>query len=218
MIFITNDLTHDADGVAHFLSVAYPYLTKKYGIQHVEEFSDCCATQYRCAKSFADVSLSKGVTVNHNYFETSHGKSSADGLGAITKHAASMAVTRRQYTIRNAKDFFNFCEAELSDVGKSVFPSQVQKYTNSSRSFFYCEAKDTNRDRQDRNVKTVKGTMEVHCVNGTGEPYQVKMRNLTCTCDFCWFHVGDNCQDTQYVGTWQNVKLQLKCPDGNIKT
>ena len=80
IIFISNDLTHDADGVAHFLSLAYPHLKNKYGIQHVEEFSGCCATQYRCAKCFADISLPKDVTLNHNYFEASHGKSSADWL------------------------------------------------------------------------------------------------------------------------------------------
>lgn len=148
LICITSDLIHDADGVAHFVSTTYPYLQQKYGIQHVEEFSDCCAVQYRCAKSLADISFATNVSVNHNYFEASHGKSSADGLGAITKHAASMAVTRRQYAIKNAREFYEFCEKELTDVGRHVFPSQVEKYASSSRAFFYCE--NTNRDRPDR--------------------------------------------------------------------
>ena len=42
MVFITSDLKHDADGVEHFKSIAYPYLQHKYGIVHIEEFSDCC--------------------------------------------------------------------------------------------------------------------------------------------------------------------------------
>ena len=71
LIFITPNLKHNADGVEQFRSIAYPYLQKKYKITHVEEYSDCCAVQYRCGKSFADISLVKEVTINHNYFEPS---------------------------------------------------------------------------------------------------------------------------------------------------
>ena len=41
-----------------------------------------------------------------------------------------MAVTtRRQYTIRSAKEL-KFCEHELTDVGQSVYRSQVEKYAS----------------------------------------------------------------------------------------
>ena len=61
LIFISSDLVHDADGVALFVSIAYLYLQRKYGINHVEEFSDCAAVQYRCAKSFANISFANCV-------------------------------------------------------------------------------------------------------------------------------------------------------------
>ena len=108
-----------------------------------------------------------------------------------------MAVTRRQYHIGDAQDFYNFCQAELLDVGKSVFPSQVKKYEKSSRSFFYCEA--AKRDRADREVATVKATMKVRCVAGTGKSYKIKTRRLTCSCDYCWCGVGDCCKEKSYV-------------------
>ena len=150
------------------------------------------------------------MSVNHNYFEASHGKSSADGLGAITKHAAALAVTRSQYVIRNPHEFYEFCTNELTNVGNSVFPSQAQKYECSSRTFFYCEK--ANRNRPDRVVKTVKGMMKVHCVHGMSEPYHIQTRELSCTCDFCWSSIGHECQEKDLVGPWTDVVLELANP------
>ena len=140
-------MKHNADGIACFMSQAYPYMKEKYAITHVEVFSDCCAGQYRSAKSFADLSDHPSkykTTIAHNYFEASHGKSSADG--AVVKHAATYAVTRRQHTIRNAAELYQFCmTSNTSEVGPS----------NSSRTFFYVPKESVLRNRRD--VKTVAG-------------------------------------------------------------
>ena len=215
LVFISDDLKHDADGVNHFRGIAYEHLSSTYSITHVEEYSDCCAQQYRCAKSFADLSMTT-LTVRHNYFESSHGKSSADGLGATTKHSATMAVLRRQFTISNAEQFYNFCQSKLTSVGDSVFKSHVEKYKLSSRTFFYVCKEDVDRDRLDREVVTVKGTMKVHCVLGTGQPYHVKMRELTCTCANC--QDDKTCLHDEYVGKWRVIHLDRKYPDNEIST
>ena len=208
IIFISNDLKHDAESVAHFTSISHPHLKSSYGISHIEEFTDCCAQQYRCGKSFSNLShvqTDLGLSVKHNYFEASHGKASADGLGAITKHAAQLAVTRRQYTIRNAEEFHKFCISELTQVGKSVYKSEQEKYADSSRTFFYVNNID--HSKKDRNVCTVKGTIKIHCAKGTGTPYEIKTRDLTCTCDFCSENIGTQCDNTEYVGEWHHHKL-----------
>uniref|UniRef100_A0A0L8GE63 Uncharacterized protein n=1 Tax=Octopus bimaculoides TaxID=37653 RepID=A0A0L8GE63_OCTBM len=98
IVFISNDLKHDADGVAHYLDMLYTYLQQTHpGLEHLEQYSDGCACQYRCARSFHDLSehaCKHKITITHNYFESCHRKSSADGLGAVIKYDASLAVTR----------------------------------------------------------------------------------------------------------------------------
>ena len=83
VIFISDDMKHDADGVNTFVKMAYKYSIDKCNIKHFEQFSDCSATQYRCSKSFVDLSLLPSyfdVSVRHHYFEASHNKFSPDGL------------------------------------------------------------------------------------------------------------------------------------------
>ena len=208
LVFISDDLKHDADAVDHFRHITYTHMSSVYGITQVEEFSDCCAQQYRCGKSFVDISMAP-LAVRHHYFEASHGKSSADELGATTKYSAMMAVLRREYTTGNAREFYEFCEAKLTSVGDSVLKSQSEKYKSSSRKFFYVAKEEVQRNRLEREVLTVKGTMKVHCVTGTGRPYEVKLRDLTCTCKNCRNH-AKSCLNEEYVGNWKSVRLREK--------
>ena len=188
IICISDDLKHDADGVAHFMSKVYPYLKQKHGISHVEVFSDCCAGQYRCSKSFADLALHPKIyhtTINHNYFESSHGKSSADGLGAVVKHGASKAVMRQECVIRNPRELYNFCQEHLTGVGESLYQSVREKYAKSNHVFFYVDKHEVQRPRSDMDMKTIPGTMKIHSAAATGVPSQVQIRNLSCHCQNC---------------------------------
>ncbi|XP_064653111.1 uncharacterized protein LOC135503466 [Lineus longissimus] len=216
LIFISDEKKHDADAVATYMSIAYPYLRKEYGVTHVEEFSDCCAAQYRCGKSFADFSFYEhdfAVSVQHNYFESSHGKSSADGLGAVVKHRATVAVTRRQATIRNAEELYQFCVTNFSDVGQSCFPAERKKYTSSARKFFYVKKEDKEHQRPSRAVKSVPGTMKIHCLKPTGQPYQIETRILLCFCQTCAINPAVGvCDNREYVGEWKKTRLHLLEP------
>lgn len=117
IIIISPDPQHDAAAVAKFLSVCSEHLKKSYpGITEMFQFSDCCASQYRCITSFADISFSQediGLKVQRHYFESSHGKSPADGQGLVVKRAATIAVTRREAQIRSAEEFYQFCQEKL---------------------------------------------------------------------------------------------------------
>ena len=194
VIFISNDMKHNADGVAHFMSLAYPYLNEKHGLLHVEVFSDCCAAQHRSGKSLADLSNHPGnydTSITHNYFESSHGKSSAGGLGAIVKHAAKQGVTRRQYTIRNAEELYRFCTDKLAEVGKGVYPSVQKKRANSAR-ILLCGQGD---------CATTLG--EQRCQNHHW-PGQVKLRALSCHCENCMGGQGTS-SNTEYAGPWRSA-------------
>ncbi len=101
IIIISPDPQHDAAAVSKYLNLCSEHLKKYYGITQMFQFSDCCAAQYRCRTSFADISFSHkdmGLKVQRNYFESSHGKSPADGQGAVIKRAATMAVTSSRST------------------------------------------------------------------------------------------------------------------------
>ena len=78
-IFISDDVKHDADGVAHFMTITYQYLKQKYPhLKHLEQFSDGAASQYKCAKSLCNIAeqaKTHRLSIRHNYFESSHGKS-----------------------------------------------------------------------------------------------------------------------------------------------
>jgi hypothetical protein len=135
---ITDDPKHDAAAVHHFMQRTNLYLRKKHSINAEMMFSDCCASQYmyRGKYSFADLSYAKedhGIELTRHYFESSHGKSAADGLAAIVKHSATMAVTRGQTTIRNAEEFHQFCTSNLQQVGHNIFPSRAEAYKSASR-------------------------------------------------------------------------------------
>ena len=188
IIILSNGMKHDADGVNHFINMAHTHLIEKFHIKHFEHFSDCCAAQYRCSKRFMDLSMMQidhGMSVSHNYFEPSHGKSSADGLGAIVKYSAVKAVTRRQYVIRDAAKFYAYCQKELKIVGNSLYHSEQTKYENSAREFMYVPKENFVRPRPEREANTVKESQKIHCAAAIGQPCQVRLRHLTC---IDWLH------------------------------
>ena len=100
----------------------------------------------------ADISFTKqesDITLTRHYYEPSHGKSAADGLSAIVKHAATIAVTRNQVKIRDAAEFHAFCVQNLKEVGQSVYKSRSEIYKSANREFYLVDPKDTARHMHD---------------------------------------------------------------------
>ena len=168
---MTDDPKHDAAAVSTFMNITNTYLKEKYQIQSEVLFTDCCAAQYRGKNSFAEISFMKrdtDVDVSRHYFESSHGKSVADGLAAIVQHSVTTAVTRRQTKIINGIEFHSYCVDNLQQVGNSVYPSRVKAYKSARRKFIYVEHTEITCDRPDREVRPVKGTMKIHLIVPTG--------------------------------------------------
>ena len=65
------------------------YLEQNYlHIEHIEYFSDGSAGQYKNFKNLLNLTYHRkgfGISANWNFFATSHGKSSCDGLGVAIK-------------------------------------------------------------------------------------------------------------------------------------
>lgn len=208
---ITDDPKHDAAAVHRCMQETNTHLTEKYNISSKVLFSDCCAAQYRGKTSFADMSFAQrksGISLSRHFYESSHGKSAADGLNATVKHAATQAVTRGQVIIRNAKEFDSFCKRDLQNVGKSVYASRAESYKDASRHFILVDPESINRDGKDRDVKQVAGTMKIHSVLPTNVPYEIKTRELSCFCDYCQHGHGSRCSNKAVVGEWDVCHLK----------
>ena len=218
MIFITADRKHDSAAVQVFTEKSVQELKAKFETERFVEFTDCCAGQYRGKSAFADLSfLSKDLQIERHFFESSHGKSSADGMSAVVKHAATKAVTNNEIIIRNAEEFYLFCEKNLKQVGDGVFQSEAVKYKNSVRTFHLIDIEEIEQYRRSpgRNVKPVKGTMKVHSVRGI-RPYEVKLRDISCFCSNCTTNNDNPCQNSEVAGAWRSVRLQTDNKESGI--
>jgi len=103
------------DGSSHTKEQVHAYLKKillelqsKYNVKHVQMFSDNCAGQFKNRFILSNLLFAKddyGVTMERHFFETSHGKSSADGLGGVIKRGVNCRVLSEAWEVYSAKDF-----------------------------------------------------------------------------------------------------------------
>ena len=122
-----------------------------------------------------DVSFSVndfGFPTVRNYFEPSHAKGPQDGAGANLKHKADMAVIRREAVIQNARDLFDFAEANLTLPSSTWFQSQVVKLKR--RIFFFVTEHD--RDRPFRMFKEVRNNHTIHSILANGPERSLQIR------------------------------------------
>lgn len=93
IIVISDDTKQDNHSVNAYRNAMIEKLSENIDVKQVFEWSDGCAAQYKGRSSFADISLSTlPKPLYRNFFETSHGKSVCDGIGAICKNFCSRAV------------------------------------------------------------------------------------------------------------------------------
>ena len=57
--------------------------------------------------------LLSNIKTQHHYFDTSHGKSPCDGLGAVVKNVCWNAVKSGKVVIANAEDLYRYCKNKL---------------------------------------------------------------------------------------------------------
>ena len=129
--FISNDLTHDVPFVELCNSMIHTYCDKRYiNIEIDIELNDGCASEYkyvRAIQSFARRNISS-IRV---YFETSHGRSKSDGLGAVVKGYANREVAATNTVIRNAAELYQFCNEKLTVLESDEHKKML------NRLFFY---------------------------------------------------------------------------------
>lgn len=206
VIAFSNDTKHDSFAVKQFEKAIMSLLQDEgKEIREVIKFYDGAACQYKGKNSFANLSVEPIKTI-HNYFETSHGKSPCDGLGAVAKNACFNAVKSGKAVIGDAFAAFEYCRGKLSHTAKIVGKESDRHI--SKRSIIYVDKHEI--IRVETGVKTLPGTRSLHSVRNVGAPYSLQTRNLSCFCKSCFVDDGGQCENSQYVEEWTAVTQQLE--------
>ena len=200
IVGVTDDNKKDHVGVAAFEEKALKMIKEKIPhIKYIHRWSDGCAAQYKGKGSFSLLAR-HNHKVCHNYFESSHGKSVCDGLGATTKNICARAVLTGRAVIANAEDLYIFCQSNYQYRDK-ILCRHGSKYI-SSREYVFVSS--TEVDRSESSAKPIKGTRLLHAVRNTGNESQLQVRQLSCYCDGCYSMYNDiPCQNSAYVDMWK---------------
>ena len=113
---ISDDVKHDVK----FLELANIKIDEYYtqnGIVSENEIepNDGCSSQCKLTLALYNLMNCPKQTIQV-YFETSHGKSTSDGLGGVVKWYVSQDVAAKEVIIRNGKEFFYYWEKTLPVV------------------------------------------------------------------------------------------------------
>ena len=205
---VSDNLNHESHAVHVFLNHVIQHLTetRQVAIDHAYIISDGAAAQYKSRYTFMDVSFSKedynGMTIERAYYGSRHGKNRCDGESGVLKSKATRDVKNRVTNIHNARTFYN-------SVRVLEKPAQSESGTclHKRRTVLFVETNEIERERPERDCKTVNGTRKLHSVLGI-EKYVIKTRRLSCFCPECLQMHFDQCQNSNYVDKWQAVTLK----------
>lgn len=101
---LLSDTQKDNCGVKSFEDVAIKIIetVKGAALKKVHEFTDGCVCQYKGKRAFYDdiVPQRKKPQICRNFFETNHGKSGSDSLGAAVKGSCYQVVVSGKKIMR----------------------------------------------------------------------------------------------------------------------
>ena len=109
-IFISDDLLHDASFVKYCIYETTEDLQERHRNSLIQ-FSDGCSSQYKSKIPFYDLSTAK-MSMERNFFGSSHGKGPADGTSCVVKAAVTRALKGGK-VLKNSTDVFECCKQNL---------------------------------------------------------------------------------------------------------
>ena len=173
---VTNDLSHDAHAVAAFEQQALNHLNQR-GIHpnKLIQFTDNCASQYKCFTSFGYMTHAKHKIERH-YFGEGHGKGPGDASVGRTKRLVDRASRSDEPVgdVQDAASLVRYCRQNLAtpDTGDNMcchFQRHFYHVPQIQRSY-KCE------------FKTLPGTKQYHCVQNTSTVGNLIAREISCFC------------------------------------
>ena len=183
VIIFSEDILHDYHAAHYFVNKSRNMLREVLPDPEVRvTWSDGCSAQYKSCGPFADLGF-QVVQCSRNYFGSEHGKNDCDGEIGVVNKALDRAICGKAVVVNDAKDAFNWCQENMTLNSKL-----------SKRSFLYVGDGEIKRDRPHTKVKTIPQTRRIHQTeNFPKEPgYKIQTRDLSCFCDYCRCHVGEN--------------------------
>ncbi|CAC5356074.1 unnamed protein product [Mytilus coruscus] len=121
VVYISNDLTHDANFVDHCFKNCVNFLrTKNLSLKQCIQFTDGCSSQYKSKVPFFDISSYAeeldGIKVERHFFGSGHGKGPADGCSGVVKSAITRGIIAGN-VLSCAEDIFSFVTSDLTKDG-----------------------------------------------------------------------------------------------------
>lgn len=111
---INDNIQHSKEQVHFYLKLIITRLKEKYELEKLVVFSDGCSSQFKNRYSLSMVLFSKqdyNLDMEWNFFCTSHGKSSADGIGAVVKRGVYQRVLLDECSVYSAEEFVEYCKS-----------------------------------------------------------------------------------------------------------
>ncbi|KAJ8720534.1 hypothetical protein PYW08_005999 [Mythimna loreyi] len=159
---------HGPDAIWAHLQPVLKWIREKFPTaDSIHFYSDGPTTQYRQKKNFYYFSkVTKELGFNYstwNFFEASHGKGAADGVGGALKRNLDSIIAYGN-DIPDAKTAFDL----------------LHKETDTSIKLFYIPDEDIRKTTVE--LILVQNTMKLHQIRNTDMPCTIMYRSLSCFC------------------------------------
>ncbi|XP_069117201.1 uncharacterized protein [Argopecten irradians] len=201
LVFLSDDITHDAHAVSRFEEEAIEYLTKKgVSCKKLVEFTDGCSSQYKSKMPFEYICTTQGTEVQRCYFGSRHGKGPCDQVIAVVKNNLARAVKMRRVVISNAEEAFHYLNAR--NEGKVDAKEENEKCQHKCTKVFLIQPSQIDH-KKTTEAKTIQGTQKIHSVKKKADdPSVILTRNLSCFCEYCKIENYEQCINSHYVDEW----------------
>ena len=117
VIFVTDDLKHDAGCVLTFINQLIEHLKVQLGsVDKLIIWSDGCSSQYKSKQPFANMAelFKQDVKKEWHYFGSRHGKNQSDGESGVVKTKMSRLLISQRVMVDSAKQFSSVAAEHLT--------------------------------------------------------------------------------------------------------
>ena len=182
-VFASDDMNHDVPFVEKCNEMIHQHYAKEnIQISHDIEINDGCAAQYKSITAFSAFAR-REMQTTRIYIQSAYGKSKSGGLGGGIKAHVSMAVAGERVIIRDAKEFFEYGQENLTIINCEEDKLML------NRVFYFISKEEMELYRETfpkHSHKTVAGTRSFHQIaNKPGYTKGIFTKVFSCACDFC---------------------------------
>lgn len=201
-------------------------------IEKMNYFSDESCAQYKNYKNFVNLVHHKqdfGITAEWNFYATSHGKNSCDGVGGAVKRLATRASLQRPLDdqILTPHQLFEFTRHNIAGLTSFFIDSDTVKSTGETLEARFSHAERIKGTRNHHQFIPEDDSIRMYCVSGSTNHFISAVNNnrtmllkditpgsyYACKYDNKIYYCIVNYVSTEYV----SVKFMLQSSFGQIE-